>query len=462
MKSKFRYCKRLLCFLVFLGLLSCGKMQENHTHDRSVKMEDTTKVLYTCPMPEDSVFSDKPGNCPKCGMELIKVIKSKTGQTYSCPMHPEIVSDSPGTCPKCGMDLEPIASKKVMDTLESLIQPTNYFVASQLKAIVPSSSKGAKRIGVEGYLTYNPDNASSISARVSGRVEKLYVRSNFQRIKKGDKLLEIYSPELQTAQNEWLYVVRSKDATDSVAQKALRSRLANLGMDEANIIKLQKTGKVHSYVPVYAQASGHVHFLNGNTDISSHAFGLPTSSKGMPNNPMEGEEQQVLREGDYVKKGELLFTIADPSNIWALFKVMPSDIASIRKGEAVEVLVNGSVHEGKVDYIEKSFEDFYTVRVYLRCEDHSQLKVGSLIKGYISVKGKEAKGIWVPASSVLSLGKGKSAVFVKKEIGYAAKEVRTGTSASNWVEITMGLSAQDSIAPIASYLVDSEAFVMTK
>jgi len=409
-------------------------------------------------MPEDSVFSNEPGTCPKCGMDLIKLEKRVK---YTCPMHPEVLSDHPGECPKCGMDLEPIESKKEADTLSQLLQPTNQFVRSSLLPIAPSFDKGSKRIAVQGYLTYDPNKASSISARVGGRVEKLFVKANYQQVRKGEKLLEIYSPELQTAQSEYLYLLQHTSVDDDFALRALHSRLLNLGMREREITDLKSAEKASPFVSIYASANGHVHFLNGNLDISSHALSLPSTPAGMNGNPMEGEESQVLREGDYVKKGDLLFAIADQSAIWALLKVKPNDIASIRIGETVELSINNMAHIGKVDFIEKSFEDFYTARVYLPCDDHAQMKIGNLVEGFISSKSKKSESIWVPTQAVLSLGKSKSAVFVKKELGYKAKEIRTGSVSGRWIEVRRGLSLQDSIAPVAAYLVDSEAFIET-
>lgn len=430
MKSNIKYFNLGLVLLV-LTLFACEKKKETQDDHSQHQMQEHEmhKQMYTCPMPEDSVFSDKPGNCPKCGMELI-----------------------------------PVESKTETDTLASLIQPTNQLVISQLRPIAPASNRGAKLISAEGYLTYDPNKASSISSRVSGRIEKLFVKYNYQRVNKGEKLLEIYSPELLTAQNEYLYFLNSKDETDAIAKKALRAKLLNLGMTDGAISQIDKTGKTNPLVSVYATASGHVHFLNGITDISSHALGLSgsSSSSSMESNSMQNEDSQVLREGDYVKTGGVLFTIADQSSIWALFKVLPSDITSIKKGQEVEVTVNDETHEGKVNFIEESFEDFYTVRVYLECDDHSKLKIGTLVKGTIAVKPSKSKSIWVPSLAVLNLGKSKSAVFVKNELGYKAKSIQTGIQGNEWIEVTSGLSLSDSIAPVASYLVDSEAFIETE
>ena len=386
---------------------------------------------------------------------------------YHCPMHPEVTSDKPGACPKCGMDLELIQQKEQLDTMASLIKPTNNTVVSMLKPIIPSSNRLTRRIEAMGYLTYNPDYATSISARVSGRVEKLYVRYNFQRVSKGEKLLEIYSPELLTAQNEYLYLLKTNDPSDNASNQASKSKLINLGMNEGAIAWVEKNGKANPYIPIYASGNGHVHFLTDNTDMSAHALSWPGSATktSMGNSGNMPVTPEVIREGDYVKKGDPLFVIANESGIWALFKILPSDIPYIHKGDAVEIYINETIHEGNVDFIEKSFDasaDFYTVRVYMNCNDHSNFQIGTLIRGYIAVQNKKQETLWVPAKSVLSLGKSKSVVFIRKGSGYQAREISTGEYVNEWIEVTNGLSTKDSIAPVASYLVDSEAFIITE
>ena len=387
---------------------------------------------------------------------------------YYCPMHPEITSDKPGICPICKMDLELTSYEEEADTMASLLLPTNNTVLSTLKAITPSSNNLSRKIEAKGYLTYNPDFTSSISARVSGRVEKLYVRYNFQQVRKGEKLLELYSPELLTAQNEYLYLLKTNDRSDSISKQATKLKLTNLGMTKETLSQLERTETAHPYVPIYATSSGHVHFLSGNIDMSAHALSWPgktTTSAMNANTESMNSASEVLREGDYVKKGDALFVIADDSGIWVLFKILPSDIPYIQKGDAVEIDINKITHEGKVNFIEKSFDansDFYTVRVYMNCNDHTNLRIGTLVTGSISVQQKDKKTLWVPKQAVLSLGKNKSIVFVKKGQGYQAREIRSGEFMNEWIEVTNGLSATDSIAPVASYLVDSEAFILTE
>ena len=127
------------CLMLIIAAVACNNNKDPH----AVHKTETAKEMYTCPMPEDSVFSDKPGTCPKCGMDLIK-LKTDDYQhetiKYTCPMPEDSVfSDKPGTCPKCGMDLIKVETEnRAMGTieLESLLKPTNEFVISSIQVTI--------------------------------------------------------------------------------------------------------------------------------------------------------------------------------------------------------------------------------------------------------------------------------------------------------------------------------------
>ncbi|GAL85854.1 hypothetical protein MYP_3083 [Sporocytophaga myxococcoides] len=385
---------------------------------------------------------------------------------YHCPMHPEILSNKPGICPKCEMDLELVPQGR--DTLSYLSEPTNQMVISSLKPIVPMVNMAANHFKAEGYLTYNPNLTNSISARVSGRIEKLYAKYEFERVQKGQLLMEVYSPELQTAQNEYLLIYKSVTDDERSILYALYQKLINLGMTASSIKEMEKTGKVNAFIPIYSPYTGHLHFLEQGSDIAAQGLVWPSSSNEDAMQSGSGEMKTIrpiIKEGSYVTKGDLIFTIVNERSIWALFKVLPRDIPMVKKGEEVELKINKETYNGKIDFIEKSFDarnDFYTVRIYLNYKDQKGLIIGTLVEGNITVNRMKEKKILIPELSVLHLGKSVSAVFVKEKVGYVAKEVRTGVAEGGWTEVIYGLAENDSIAPVASYLVDSEAFIKVK
>ncbi|MBN8864692.1 MAG: efflux RND transporter periplasmic adaptor subunit, partial [Sphingobacteriales bacterium] len=221
---KISYLLWLLLVLVFLA--ACKDKKGAHAeHVQSVQKE-----MYTCPMPEDSVYSEKPGQCPKCGMDLVKMEHTEdeaADVVYTCPMHPEIIRNKPGACPICGMALvkKETGNQKLGDAeLAYLLKPANEFVLSSIP--VTSIEKRGEQIEIEalGNITYDTRQAGSISARVSGRIEKLYVRYRYQRVTKGQHILDIYSPELLTAQQNLLFLLKN-DAANITFIEAAKEKL---------------------------------------------------------------------------------------------------------------------------------------------------------------------------------------------------------------------------------------------
>ena len=96
--------KKLIVLLIAITLSCAASAQSCCSGVPAAKKDTVLSAKYTCPM-HPEVTSDKPGKCPKCGMDLVKA------KIYSCPMHPEIVSNKPGKCPKCGMDLTEVKTE---------------------------------------------------------------------------------------------------------------------------------------------------------------------------------------------------------------------------------------------------------------------------------------------------------------------------------------------------------------
>lgn len=452
---KISYLLWLLPVLIFLG--SCkDKKDVQAEHVQSVQKE-----MYTCPMPEDSVCSEKPGQCPKCGMDLVKMEHTEheaADAVYTCPMHPEIIRDKPGACPICGMDLvkKETGNQKLGDAeLASLLKPANEFVVSSIP--VTTIEKRGEQIEIEalGNITYDTRQAGSISARVSGRIEKLYVRYRYQRITKGQHILDIYSPELLTAQQNLLFLLKN-DAANITFIEAAKEKLLLLGMSATQLQQVIKTGKPSMTIAVYSEYSGHIHEAATTANMNIPA--------GLMKDISLITEELSLKEGMYIQKGQSIFTVFNPGRAWAVLNIYGDNQSLIKTGNAVRVIPEtapGKDFRARIDFIEPFYRKeskTLTVRVYF---DNTtlQIPIGSQVRATVFGNSKEA--YWLPKEAVLSLGMDKVA-FRKSGNGFEAIRVNTGIIHQKYIQILNGLSDNDSVAVNAQYLMDSESFIKIK
>ena len=158
-------------------------------------------------------------------------------EIYTCPMHPQIIRDKPGKCPVCGMQLvkkERGGKKEEVAALEALLKPTNEFVVSTIPVTTIQKKEEEIEIEALGNIAYDTRQAGSISSRVSGRIEKLYVRYRYQKISKGQHILDMYSPELMTAQQNLLFLLKNDPANTTFIQAA-KEKLLLLGNEQSTI-----------------------------------------------------------------------------------------------------------------------------------------------------------------------------------------------------------------------------------
>lgn len=342
--------------------------------------------------------------------------------------------------------------------LETLLKPTNEFVISNIPVTAINQDEVVSVINSIGSIEYDTKMVGNISARISGRIEKLYVRYKFQFIKKGQKIMEIYSPELVTAQENFLFILNNDPGNSSLIQAA-KQKLLLLGMSEDQVQKTLKTGKPILSVNVYSNYTGHLH-LAGENSKTMNSNG-PSEAMNIIN---PGTELLDIKEGMYVQKGQRIFSIYSPSRAWALLTIYPEGKSSIQIGQFVKITPEtapANSFRGRIDFIEPFYREgsrTVAARVYF---DNSvmRLPVGSLVKAVIFTNS--AVGDWLPKDAVISLGLDRI-VFVKVPEGFKPKKVITGVTNENSIQILSGLSAKDSVAKQAQYLMDSESFIKIK
>jgi Cu(I)/Ag(I) efflux system membrane fusion protein len=387
-----------------------------------------------------------------------KVETSAKKELWTCSMHPEIIRDKPGACPICGMDLvrkeeNSIAINDIQ--LNDLLQPTDQFVVSSVPVTALKRSSELIEAEALGTIAYDTRLVNTISARVSGRIEKLYVKYRYQHIMKGERIMDIYSPELLTTEQELLFVIKNDPGNSSLINAA-KQRLLLLGVSEGQLQQIIKAGKPTLTIAVYTNYGGHIHEA-GNTMPGMNNQGQKMDNSGVT-------EELPVKEGMYVEKGQTIFQVYNVDRSWVLLNIFPEYQSIVNVGDAVRIIpetlpVND--FRAKIDFIEPFFRKeskTLTARVYF---DNSKLEIpiGSQVKATIFSNSNQAD--WLPKDAVLSLGTDK-VVFLKIGGGFKVYKVKTGLSYQNQIQILSGLSGTDSVAANAQFLTDSESFIKVK
>ncbi len=336
--------------------------------------------------------------------------------------------------------------------LDDLLKPTNAFVISSIPVTTIQQKAENIELDVPGNVVYDTRQIGTVASRVSGRIEKLYIKYKYQRIQKGQKVMDIYSPELATAQQQLLFLVRN-DPDNTTLINAAGDRLELLGLHKQQINQIVSSKQIVDPVPVYSSYTG---FATDFPEKSAASREMNAVS------PPAGELR--IKEGMYLQKGEAAFSVYNADKVWILLNIYPEQQALIKVGNPVQVVPETSSGQGfraKIDYIEPFFRTgskTLTARVYF---DNAvmRLPIGSRVKA--TIFGNAINAAWLPKEAVLSLGKG-NIVFVKEDNGFRAKEINTGLTINNSIQVMKGLSATDSVAVNAHYLADNEAFIKTK
>jgi Cu(I)/Ag(I) efflux system membrane fusion protein len=388
----------------------------------------------------------------------VPIVATAKSVKYTCPMHPQIMEDHPGSCPICGMNLvkkSGQASEGSGISLHTVLQPVNSNVISAAGYTMPVQRTVATEISGDGYLDFDTRTFNNIASRFSGRIEKLYIKYAFQEIHAGQRIFDIYSPDLVTAQQDLLFVSKNS-AQEPALLQAARQKLLLLGMTAAQVEQVIRTGKAFYSLPVYSPYDGHVHDM-------PHSQ-MAGSAENKTADDFAGNLPLSIKEGMYVEKGQTLFNIVNPHKLWAIIKIDRSHVSGLKLDQKVQISLPdmpGKELSGKVNFIEPSLQDgdkATSIRVYLDNMDH-ELKVNSLVKA--TIQTGETNGLWVPRSAVLDLGQ-TQLVWLKQGSLYKAQQVYTGIKNDKEIQVTKGLSLTDSLATNAQYLSDSESFIKTQ
>lgn len=391
-----------LLFLLALGLAlisGCTSKQQEQTSAEQTAVEE----YYTCPM-HPSVRSNKPGACPVCGMALVK--KSTAEQT----------------------------SETAVSGLEHVTLSPTQRVMANVSTISVERKTFATGIRAVGVIDYAEPNYRHISMRFPGRLEKLYVNYTGQKVKRGDPVADVYSPEAISAQQEYLLALESisSDQQNEGAEQILKQSKQKLllwGFTEEQLAQIKKTKDIVQIVTIHSPIDGTV--LKKNVDLQH-----------------------------YAATGEDIFDIADLSTVWVYLDVYEKNMRQIKIGQSVKIFTDAYPNEsvnGRVTFIDPVLNgETRTVRVRAEFSNQAgKLKPNMYVSAHIGIPVSNT--LVVPTSAVLMTGK-RNVVWVEvKENTFEPRDVVLGATTDSFFEVLAGLSEGENIAVTGGFLIDSES-----
>lgn len=420
-------------------------------------------------------------------------IKGESDQAiHICPMHPQIRQPGPGTCSICGMKLVPAAASGAdLDDLAVRVEPAQRRLANIQTDFVRKEPLSAT-IQTVGAIAIDESRMATIPSYIDGRIERLFADYTGVDVAEKDHLAVIYSPELYSAQVEYIESRRSLEkmtagvlAVVKNAQTKLvassRQRLVELGMTDDQITELEISDQPQSRLTIFSPIGGTV-------------------------------IEKLAVEGKYVKAGEPIYRIADLSTVWLMLELYPEDAARIRFGQRVEAEMQslpGQSFQGRVAFIDPTVDpvkrsvgvrveflndgrslrpgDYAQARIFLAIGEQGEVYDSELAGrwispmhpqiirdepgpcpvcgmdlvptskyGYSEQPVQQPESLFVPRSALLMAGS-NSVVYVETQPGrFEIRPVVLGPILRERVVILNGLSEGDNVATAGNFLIDSQ------
>ena len=415
-------------------------------------------VRYHCPM-HPTMVSDRPGDCPICGMRMVPIEgdegkgggpepaaepAAKKKIIYRSTMNPDEMSDRPGK-DSMGMEMVP-------EEIEE--PPAGGAAAVDGRVSVKVSTRKRQLIGVRtapvekgpfirtirtvGRVTYDETRLRNVFTKISGWVERLHANSTGQLVKAGEPLLTIYSPELVASQQEYLLALRARErlANSELSGESgrrlvasARRRLLLFDLTPQQIAALEETGEAPATMTLHAPISGHIITRN-------------------------------VTQGDRIEPGTKLLDIAELSRVWVLADIYEYELPFIRLGQVATMTLSylpARTFEGRITLIYPVLsEATRTVKVRLEFAN-PDFTLKPEMYAQVEIRSDLGERLTVPESAVITTGT-RDIAFVDRGEGYLEpRELKLGVRLPDRFEVLGGLAEGDKVLTSGNFLVDSES-----
>lgn len=345
---------------------------------------------------------------------------------WVAPMDPNYKRDKPGKSPM-GMDLVPVYKDEQQTKGSEVVIAPEVVQNLGVRTAQVERSKLWRRISTVGFVDYDESKLSHIHLRTSGWIENLKIKSEGERVQRGQLLFKLYSPELVNAQEEYLQALSI--GNNSLAN-ASKERLSALGISRSEIERLTEKRKARQKISYYASQGGVVSALN-------------------------------VREGMFVKPDTQIATLADLSSVWVMGEVFERQSSWVKVGQPAEVRFSylpGKVFKGAVEYIYPDLDQMTrALTVRLKFDNPKETLKPNMFGDVYIFAGAKENIIVVPRESVIRTGDSERVILSKGEGRFEPRKVVTGIESGDWIEIQSGLNEGERVVISGQFLIDSEA-----
>jgi Cu(I)/Ag(I) efflux system membrane fusion protein len=348
---------------------------------------------------------------------------------YTCPMHPHYISTDPkGSCPICGMDLVPVTSEPKGSSGVS-VSP-DMLQTMGIRTAVVSLSDFNQVLRAYGTVEPNTRLESMAASRLEGWIDGLTVRAEGDSVRRGQRLYNIYTPELIAAQKDYL---ASLQIGNERRIASVRQRLISKGMQDSLVVRLTETRALIERVPVYAESSGIV-------------------------------TQLMVRDGDYLKPGDPILQLQAYNKVWVIASVPESDLLKMHVGKRAALGFESApdaATSGTVDYIYPTIDAITrTARVRISVDNASgSLRPGAYADIVFDADPAETPSsqLSIPSQSILRDSSGAHVIIALGEGRFEPRDITIGSSVRGRTEVLSGLAEGERIVASGQFMLDSES-----